>query len=625
MNRIGTFILSFLLLTALTSAAIAVEQNIQPSSTASEAIPIESGGTYCAGATVIDSSTTNYSDTGILDQDNDCSNPFPWPYNDIFYRFRPSESRIYIFRFQLPAFGQKAAIRIMANACCSGGITVAADTNNVAQSCDSGATAYVRAHLSADSTYWIHLGNMSPTPSHAAYRFQMMYVPCPTSESTTPHQTPGTAQEIALNDSIMGDSATFAHPKWFKFTLNTADSVIIQEFGRTFGHCNAGFYPQCLINPLDAHFTVYCDTFGHQLGEGHNGMCSNDAVIALCLPAGTYYIQVANFEGSSWAGWTFILSLTTRPAGNCPPLQITCGQEQFLCPTGFDSLVTLTPLGTPPGPQHVEACVRLDTTHMTTLVVPVQNVHNRPTVTVSTQCSTCTATGCTPLTGGWTFNPDSWVFHDSPPRFTNTIIANPGALGCCVCVTLDFVLPVELQSFTAIAGDGEVTLHWATASENNNDHFEIERDGVVMARVQGAGSSSSAHTYDYTDQSLTNRQTYTYRLMAVDGQGSRSALGTLHAVPVGSAPLVTEYALRQNYPNPFNPTTQISFDLVEAGNASLSIYNLMGQQVVTLVNGNLSAGRHEVSFDATNLPSGIYLYRLKVNGFVAEKKMLLMK
>ncbi len=77
--------------------------------------------------------------------------------------------------------------------------------------------------------------------------------------------------------------------------------------------------------------------------------------------------------------------------------------------------------------------------------------------------------------------------------------------------------------------------------------------------------------------------------------------------------------------NPFNPTTTIAFDLLENGFVTLKIYNVMGQSVATVVNGTMNAGRHSVAFDASNLSSGVYLYRIEANGFSAEKKMLLMK
>ncbi len=88
---------------------------------------------------------------------------------------------------------------------------------------------------------------------------------------------------------------------------------------------------------------------------------------------------------------------------------------------------------------------------------------------------------------------------------------------------------------------------------------------------------------------------------------------------------VNEFALAQNYPNPFNPTTQINFSVAKAGNYELAVYNLLGQKVAVLVNGNLNAGSYEVTFDARDLASGIYIYRLQGEGVNFVKKMMLMK
>ena len=87
----------------------------------------------------------------------------------------------------------------------------------------------------------------------------------------------------------------------------------------------------------------------------------------------------------------------------------------------------------------------------------------------------------------------------------------------------------------------------------------------------------------------------------------------------------TEYNLSQNYPNPFNPTTKIQYSITEASNVKLSIYNGMGQEMIQLVNENQSVGKYVVDFDAKNLPSGVYFYRLQTGKFNAVKKMMLMK
>jgi len=88
---------------------------------------------------------------------------------------------------------------------------------------------------------------------------------------------------------------------------------------------------------------------------------------------------------------------------------------------------------------------------------------------------------------------------------------------------------------------------------------------------------------------------------------------------------VTNFELHQNYPNPFNPTTQISFDLAEAGEVSLRVYNLTGQEVATLIDGHRSAGSHSITFDGRDLPSGAYIYILQAGDHKIAKTMQLVK
>jgi hypothetical protein len=89
--------------------------------------------------------------------------------------------------------------------------------------------------------------------------------------------------------------------------------------------------------------------------------------------------------------------------------------------------------------------------------------------------------------------------------------------------------------------------------------------------------------------------------------------------------LPVSYQLGQNYPNPFNPTTVINYTIPKAGNVSLKVYNLLGQEVATLVNGYQSASKYQVSFNASKLASGIYLYTIKADNFTQTMKMMLMK
>jgi hypothetical protein len=94
--------------------------------------------------------------------------------------------------------------------------------------------------------------------------------------------------------------------------------------------------------------------------------------------------------------------------------------------------------------------------------------------------------------------------------------------------------------------------------------------------------------------------------------------------PIALNLIPTEFALKQNYPNPFNPTTNISFSLPEAGKAELTIYNINGQKVAGFA-GDYDAGRHNVEWDATDLASGVYFYKLVAGNFSDTKKMVLLK
>lgn len=99
-------------------------------------------------------------------------------------------------------------------------------------------------------------------------------------------------------------------------------------------------------------------------------------------------------------------------------------------------------------------------------------------------------------------------------------------------------------------------------------------------------------------------------------------------IPETKKPQVNErstYRFHQNFPNPFNSTTTVEFYLPEAGETTLKIFNIIGEEVATLVNGRLSAGTHSFHWDASGHPSGVYLYRLKTGEIVKTKKMILIQ
>jgi hypothetical protein len=206
-----------------------------------------------------------------------------------------------------------------------------------------------------------------------------------------------------------------------------------------------------------------------------------------------------------------------------------------------------------------------------------------------------------------------------------------GAVSATGAVALNgnTVLPVELVSFTATANGMNSNLHWSTATEINNSGFEIQRrqtsDWAKVGFVAGAGTSNAPRNYSYTDSKLS-AGSYSYRLKQIDNNGAFT-YGSTVEVAISSAPAA--FALSQNYPNPFNPSTVISYSLEKAGMVSLRVYNMLGQEVATLVNGPQEAGVYTVSFNTSKgtlgLSSGVYVYRLEAGSFISTKKLVLMK
>ncbi len=102
-------------------------------------------------------------------------------------------------------------------------------------------------------------------------------------------------------------------------------------------------------------------------------------------------------------------------------------------------------------------------------------------------------------------------------------------------------------------------------------------------------------------------------------------LSTATSIADNTSDVPKGYSLNQNYPNPFNPTTQISFELPATSQVTLNVYNTVGQKVAVLANGMFSSGQHSIQIDASNLSSGIYMYRLEADNFSAVRKMTLIK
>ncbi len=190
-------------------------------------------------------------------------------------------------------------------------------------------------------------------------------------------------------------------------------------------------------------------------------------------------------------------------------------------------------------------------------------------------------------------------------------------------------VPVDLNSFTASVNENNVTLSWQTATETNNSGFEIQRSQKSkfesqkwkkIGFVEGQGTSTQKNNYSFIDKN-PEIGSYSYRLVQIDFDGTSNESNTI-SVEVNS--LITEYALRQNYPNPFNPSTIIEYSIPKSGIVKLKVYNVLGEEISTLVDGFEEAGIYKIDFKANNLSSGIYYYSLESGWFSQVKKMILL-
>jgi len=186
-------------------------------------------------------------------------------------------------------------------------------------------------------------------------------------------------------------------------------------------------------------------------------------------------------------------------------------------------------------------------------------------------------------------------------------------------------IPVELISFSATTDSKNVNLNWATATEINNRGFEIERrydktDWLEIGFVPGHGTTTEKQNYSYIDQNV-NAGIYSYRLKQVDFDGTFEYSNEILVNVTASL----EFTLDQNFPNPFNPNTLIKYSIPKSSQVSLKIFNTLGQEMETLVNEEKQVGTYEVNWNASNLQSGVYFYRLQAGSFVQTRKMILLK
>ena len=210
------------------------------------------------------------------------------------------------------------------------------------------------------------------------------------------------------------------------------------------------------------------------------------------------------------------------------------------------------------------------------------------------------------------------ITNDVPTGFngfqapTNLLGYAVGNIGLILKYVDTTYTPVELINFSSESDGQNVVLKWLTATETNNKGYEVQRkvDGNYwepVGFVKGNGTSSIRHSYSYTDR-IDNPGNYSYRLKQIDFNGSFEYSKEIYVAVMKP----TKFFLEQNYPNPFNPTTRISFIIPTASRVLLTVFDVLGREVTTLINKTMIAGYYNMEFNASELASGIYYYRFKL-------------
>jgi hypothetical protein len=167
----------------------------------------------------------------------------------------------------------------------------------------------------------------------------------------------------------------------------------------------------------------------------------------------------------------------------------------------------------------------------------------------------------------------------------------------------------------AVLGLIDPTINSVCVTSFNEWHEDTQIEPSI---VSSPTNNDGTPDYEYTQGYYYKGYGTDYLQVIKDKFGSTTGITVQNNLP-------KSFALNQNYPNPFNPSTAISYRLSAVSQTTLKVYNVLGEEVATLVNGVQQAGEHTVNFNATNLTSGIYLYKLQAGNFVETKKMILMK
>ncbi len=188
------------------------------------------------------------------------------------------------------------------------------------------------------------------------------------------------------------------------------------------------------------------------------------------------------------------------------------------------------------------------------------------------------------------------------------------------------VIPVELTDFSAYTINGKTVLQWSTASEINNMGFGIEKkpaaedEWETIGFIAGKGTTTGKNNYYFVD-SFVDPGLMDYRLKQMDFDGSY----TYSNIVQTASPAQTGFALQQNFPNPFNPSTTIRYSVPSDLFVVIKVFDVLGNEITTLVNEEKRAGNYTITWAAEGIPSGTYFYRIYAGDFIETRSAVLLK
>lgn len=195
--------------------------------------------------------------------------------------------------------------------------------------------------------------------------------------------------------------------------------------------------------------------------------------------------------------------------------------------------------------------------------------------------------------------------------------------------SLDNLLPGVPGGVGGSVNGTDFIVRWRPVQDEDVRYYKVYRSTEQNFSIGGMTPYDEIDDTTFTDPGVIGGATYYYRITAIDFAGNESAASDPVATTITSiddpAAIPTSYHLYQNFPNPFNPATQIVYDVPSESFVTLKVYNMLGQEILTLIEGRHTPGRHVVTFNASGLSTGLYIYKLTAGDHVSIRKMSLVK